>query len=90
MLVMLLLENQFFLDDINLFTKNLITNKKNELKGEMDIKMNTIGGAKSPEKPNMREIIKEIGLKGKLMRNRSRVLAPIKSNYIETENFFKQ
>jgi len=83
-------ENQFFLDDINLFTKNLITNKKNELKGEMDIKMKTIGGVKSPEKPNMREIIKEIGLKGKLMRNRSRVLAPIKSNYIETENFFKQ
>ena len=83
-------ENKFFLDDINLFTKNLITNKKNELKGEMDIKMNTIGGVKSPEKPNMREIIKEIGLKGKLMRNRSRVLAPIKSNYIETENFFKQ
>ena len=81
-------EKQVFLDDINNFTKNLMTNKKVEIKGDERIK--TISGIRNPEKPNMREIIQEIGLKGKIMRNRSKILAPIKSNFIETENFFKQ
>ena len=81
-------ENKFILDDINLFTKNLITNKRNEVPG--DEKMRTIGGGKNPEKPNMREIIQEIGVKGKIMRNRSKILVPIKSNFLDNENFFKQ
>ena len=81
-------ENKFILDDINLFTKNLITNKRIEVPG--DEKMRTIGGGKNPEKPNMREIIQEIGVKGKIMRNRSKILVPIKSNFLDNENFFKQ
>ena len=81
-------ENKYVLDDINLFTKNLITNKRNEVLGEE--KMRTIGGGKNPEKPNMREIIQEIGVKGKIMRNRSKILVPIKSNFLDNENFFKQ
>ena len=81
-------EKQIFLDDINNFTKNLMTNKKVEIKG--DEKMKTISGIRGPEKPNMREIIQEIGLKGKIMRNRSKILAPIKSNFLDTENFFKK
>ena len=81
-------ENKVFLDDINLFTKNIITNKKFELKG--DEKMNTISGIKNPDKPKMREIIQEIGLKGKITRNRGKIINPIKSNYIDAENFFKQ
>ena len=81
-------EKQILLDDINNFTKNLMANKKVEIKG--DIKMNTISGIRSPEKPNMREIIQEIGLKGKIMRNRSKLVAPIKSNFLDTENFFKK
>ena len=81
-------ENKVFLDDINLFTKNIITNKKFELKG--DEKMNTISGIRNPEKPKMREIIQEIGLKGKITRNRGKIINPIKSNYIDAENFFKQ
>ena len=81
-------EKQILLDDINNFTKNLMANKKVEIKG--DIKMNTISGIRSPEKPNMREIIQEIGLKGKIMRNRSKIVAPIKSNFLDTENFFKK
>lgn len=81
-------ENKFILNDINLFTKNLITNKRNEVPG--DEKMRTIGGGKNPEKPNMREIIQEIGVKGKIMRNRSKILVPIKSNFLDNENFFKQ
>ena len=81
-------ENKIFLDDINLFTKNIITNKKFELKG--DEKMNTISGIKNPDKPKMREIIQEIGLKGKITRNRGKIINPIKSNYIDAENFFKQ
>ena len=81
-------EKQIFLDEVNNFTKNLMTNKKVELPG--DEKMKTISGIRNPEKPNMREIIQEIGLKGKIMRNRSKILAPIKSNFLDTENFFKQ
>ena len=81
-------ENKYILNDINLFTKNLITNKRNEVLGEE--KMRTIGGGKNPEKPNMREIIQEIGVKGKIMRNRSKILVPIKSNFLDNENFFKQ
>ena len=81
-------ENKIFLDDINLFTKNIITNKKIEIKG--DEKMNTRSGIKNPEKPKMREIIQEIGLKGKMARNRKKAINPIKSNYIDAENFFKQ
>ena len=38
----------------------------------------------------MREIIQEIGVKGKIMRNRSKILVPIKSNFLDNENFFKQ
>lgn len=83
-------KNKFFLDDVNRFTKNLMINKKNQIKEETETKMKTIEVMKNPEKPNIREIIKEIGLKGKLMRNRSKIVAPIKSNYLETENFFKQ
>ena len=81
-------EKQIFLDEVNNFTKNLMTNKKVKLPG--DEKMKTISGIRNPEKPNMREIIQEIGLKGKIMRNRSKILAPIKSNFLDTENFFKQ
>ena len=81
-------EKQIFLDEVTNFTKNLMTNKKVELPG--DEKMKTISGIRNPEKPNMREIIQEIGLKGKIMRNRSKILAPIKSNFLDTENFFKQ
>ena len=40
-----------------------MANKKVVIKG--DIKMKTISGIRSPEKPNMREIIQEIGLKEK-------------------------
>ena len=76
------------MDDINNFTKNLMTNKKVELIN--DEKMKTISGVRNPGKPDIREIIQEIGLKGKIMRNRSKILAPIKSNFLENENFFKQ
>ena len=81
-------EHKFFLDDINLFTKNIVTNKKIEINGEK--KFNTIKGVRNPEKPNVREIIQEIGLKGKIMRNRSKMIAPFKSNFLDNENFFKQ
>ena len=81
-------ENKIFLDDINLFTKNIITNKKIEIK--RDEKMNTINGIRNPEKPKMKEIIQEIGLKGKITRNRGKIINQIKSNYIDAENFFKQ
>ena len=79
--------NKFILDDINLFTKNLMTNKKSEFK--LNERMKTIEARRNPEKPNIREIIQEIGLKGKIMRNRSKLFAPIKSNYLDNENFFK-
>ena len=86
--ILLQKEKKLFLDDINNFTKNLMTNKKVELKN--DEKMKTISGVRNPGKPDIREIIQEIGLKGKIMRNRSKILAPIKSNFLENENFFKQ
>jgi hypothetical protein len=79
--------HKFILDDINLFTKNLVTNKRNEIK--LNERMRTIEARRNPEKPNIREIIQEIGVKGKIMRNRSKLLAPIKSNYLDNENFFK-
>ena len=79
--------HKFVLDDINLFTKNLMTNKRNEFK--LREKMNTVESRRNPEKPNIREIIQEIGVKGKIMRNRSKLLVPIKSNIIDNENFFK-
>ena len=82
-------ENKIFLNDINLFTKNLMTNKKIETKVEEKIN-NLKSGARNPEKPNIREIIQEIGLKGKILRNRSKVLVPFKSNFLDNENFFKQ
>ena len=43
--------------------------------------MNTISGVRNPEKPKMKEIIQEIGLKGKITRNRGKIINPIKSNY---------
>ena len=80
-------ERKYILDDINMFTKNLMKNKKVEIKG--DEKLNIISGIRNPGKPNIKEIIQEIGLKGKIRRNRSKLLIPIKSSYIDTENFFK-
>ena len=37
----------------------------------------------------MREIIQEIGVKGKIRRERNRFLPAIKSNILDNENFFK-
>ena len=81
----------YMLDDMNTFTKNLLTNKKDENSNERI--MNTTGGTRGisiPGKPNMREIIQEIGLKGKNMRQRTKFLPAIKSNFLDNENFFKQ
>ena len=55
--------------------------------------MNTTGrikGISHPGKPDMKEIIQEIGLKGKIMRQRVKVFPTIKSNILEGEKFFKQ
>ena len=82
---------KYFLDDINNFTKNLITNKKDE-KFSQKV-MNTTGrikGISYPGKPNMREIIQEVGLKGKIPRQRTKFFSSIKSNILENENFFKK
>ena len=79
------------LDDMNVFTKNLLLNKKDEKFNERI--MNTTGrirGISIPGKPNLREIIQEIGLKGKNMRERTKFLPAIKSNFLDNENFFKQ
>jgi len=78
-------------DDMNTFTKNLLLNKKDNQFNEKI--MNTTGGIRgvsNPAKPNMREIIQEIGLKGKVMRQRTKFLPAIKSNFLDNENFFKQ
>ena len=77
-------------DDMNTFTKNLLLNKKDNQFNEKI--MNTTGGIRgisNPAKPNMREIIQEIGLKGKVMRQRTKFLPAIKSNILDNENFFK-
>lgn len=78
-------------DDMNNFTKNILLNKKDTQFNEKI--MNTTGGIRgisNPGKPNMREIIQEIGLKGKVMRQRTKFLPAIKSNFLDNENFFKQ
>ena len=78
-------------DDMNTFTKNILLNKKDAQFNEKV--MNTTGGIRgisNPGKPNMREIIQEIGLKGKVMRQRTKFLPAIKSNFLDNENFFKQ
>ena len=83
---------KYLLNDMNTFTKNLITNKKDDKFNEK-IMMNSKGkikGLTHPGKPNMKEIIQEIGLKGKLLRERKKFLPFIKSNILENENFFKQ
>ena len=80
----------YFLDDMNNFTKNLITNKKDEKFSQKVL--NTTGrikGISHPGKPNMREIIQEVGLKGKIPRQRTKFLSSIKSNILDNENFFK-
>ena len=77
---------KYILNDMNSFTKNLITHK-------IDEKMNTTGGIKGikyPGKPGVREIIQEIGLKGKITRQRRKFLPIIKSKFLDNENFFKQ
>ena len=82
---------KYILDDMNNFTKNLIINKKDEKYNQKV--MNTTGrikGISHPGKPNMREIIQEVGLKGKIPRQRSKFLSSIKSNILENENFFKK
>ena len=80
------------LEDMNTFTKNLLLNKKDNNFNEKFI-MDTTGGIRgisNPGKPNIREIIQEIGVKGKLLRERKKFLPSIKSNILENENFFKQ
>ena len=77
---------KYILNDMNSFTKNLITHKKKK-------KMNTTGGIKGikyPGKPGVKEIIQEIGLKGKITRQRRKFLPIIKSKFLDNENFFKQ
>ena len=83
---------KYLLNDMNTFTKNLITNKKDDKFNEKIITNSTgkIKGLTHPGKPNMKEIIQEIGLKGKLLRERKKFLPFIKSNILENENFFKQ
>ena len=82
---------QNLLEDINNFTKNLITNKKDEKFSEkIANSTGKIKGMLHPDKPSMREIIQEIGLKGKLSRERKKFLPVIKSNFLDNENFFKQ
>ena len=85
-------ESKFSLDNINIFTKNIITNK--EFGNQEDKRMKTIGGIKNPGKRGLRTLIQEMGIKGKNLRNRNRNnnrnFFPFKSSYIETENFFKQ
>jgi len=82
--------NKNILKDMDNFTKNLMINKKDENYGE-NIINNTrkIRGVSHPDKPNMKEILLEIGLKGKLTRER-KFLPAIKSNFLDNENFFKQ
>ena len=82
--------NENILNDMNTFTRNLIINKKDNNFNEKV--MNTTGNIKGiyyPGKPNMREIIQEIGVKGKIRRERNRFLPAIKSNILDNENFFK-
>ena len=82
--------NENILNDMNTFTRNLIINKKDNNFNEKV--MNTTGNIKGiyyPGKPNMREIIQEIGVKGKIRRERNRFLPTIKSNILDNENFFK-
>ena len=82
--------NENILNDMNTFTRNLIINKKDNNFNEKV--MNTTGNIKGiyyPGKPNMREIIQEIGVKGKIRRERNRFLPSIKSNILDNANFFK-
>ena len=83
-------QNQNILNDMNNFTKNLMMNNKDENYGENIINNNTgkIKGISHPDKPNIKEIIQEIGLKGKLTRER-KFLPAIKSSFLDNENFFK-
>ena len=82
--------NQNILKDMNNFTKNLIINKKDEnYGGSITNNKGKIKGISHPDKPNIKEIIQEIGLKGKLTRER-KFLPAIKSNFLDNENFFKQ
>ena len=79
------------LEDMNNFTKDLITNKTEEkFFGNSMNKSGKIKWVSHPDKPNLREIIQEIGLKGKLTRERKKFLPAIKSNFLDNENFFKQ
>ena len=79
------------LEDMNNFTKDLITNKTEEkFFGNSMNKAGKIKWVSHPDKPNLREIIQEIGLKGKLTRERKKFLPAIKSNFLDNENFFKQ
>ena len=80
-------ENKVSFDNMNEFNKNLMTNKKFELKEDERIK--TLQGVKSPGKPDIKELIQEIGVKGKILRNRFKAMTPFKSAYIENEKFFK-
>jgi len=79
-------ESRLSLNDINIFTKNLVTQRFDLKKQE---KSRLITSLRNPGKPNNREIIQEVGLKGKILRSRSKHFVPIKSNFLETESFFK-
>ena len=83
--------NKYILDDMNTFTKNLLLNQKDNKFNEK-LMMKTTGkirGVSNPGKPNIREIIQEVGLKGKNMRARTKFPPVIKSNFLDNENFFK-
>ena len=84
--------NKYMLDDMNTFTKNLLLNQKDNKFNEKLLMKTTgkIRGVSNPGKPDMREIIQEVGLKGKNMRSRTKFPPLIKSNFLDNENFFKQ
>jgi len=63
-------ETKFSLDNINIFAKNIITNRQFGI--QEDKRMKTIGGIKNPGKPDLRSFIQEMGIKGKNLRNRNR------------------
>ena len=75
------------LEDINQFNKEIITGKNwsnnNGTKTSLIPK-------KNPEKPGNLQISREMGLKGKNLRNRNKFVVPLKSLFLETENFFKK
>ena len=75
-------------EDINKFNREIITGKNT--KSNYNLFKNSFLTKNHPEKPGNLEMSREVGLKGKIFRNRSKLFTPLKSILLENENFFKK